>query len=126
MSAGYGDRPPKSRLDGKWSFMYFQSMSVSLAAQRHAVIEAIAACDRLAPQLVDLVDQHAHAADIARPDWTGPHRDTFEDRYAAAQRALLAGVSWVLQVRHEAVTRLAELTLEAQEVAALLRTTGPR
>jgi hypothetical protein len=32
----------------------------------------------------------------------------------------------VLQVRQDAVTRLAELTLEAQEAAASLRTTGPR
>ncbi|MEY2453918.1 MAG: hypothetical protein QOD92_3492 [Acidimicrobiaceae bacterium] len=89
-------------------------------------LEVIAACDRLAPKLVELVEQHGHAADTARPDWAGPHRATFDARHAVVQRALLAGGYWVLQVRHDAMTRLAELTLQAEEAATLVRVAGPR
>ncbi|MEY2403851.1 MAG: hypothetical protein QOD38_1402 [Acidimicrobiaceae bacterium] len=101
-------------------------MSFALGWEGQTAIEAMHACDRLAPKLLELVEQHAHAAEVARPDWAGPHRDTFEDRYANVQQALLAGVSWVAQVRHDAATRLAQLTAEAEETARLLLTTGPR
>ena len=100
-------------------------MSAALAEDRSAALEAVAACERLAPRLIELVEHHAHAADGARPEWAGPHRDTFEERHHAVQRALLAGESWVLQVRHDALKRLAELALEA-EAAALLHPSGPR
>lgn len=106
--------------------MYFQSMSVFLGVEGHAAVEAIAACDRLASRLLDLVAQHDHAASCARPDWSGPHRDTFEERFADVQRALINGGFWVLKVRHAAVTRLVEVTLAAQEAEAALQTTGPR
>ena len=122
MPAGYGDRS----LTRLRSFMYFQSMSVPLAVRTQVTLEAIHACDRLAPKLLELIGQHEHAASIARPDWCGPHRDTFEDRFASAQRELAEGERWVLQIRHEAVVRLAMLRLEAAEEAALLRMTGPR
>jgi hypothetical protein len=89
-------------------------------------IEAIAACDRVAPRLLDLIARHEHAAESARPDWHGPHRDTFEERFAGVQRALIEGGFWVLQVRHAAATRLAELTLAAQESEPLLQSIGPR
>ena len=87
-----------------------------------AVVNAIAACNRLAVRLTELMAQHEHAASVARPDWTGPHHETFEARFAAAQRDLEAGRMWVLRVRHEAETKLVEL----QADAALLRMTGPR
>ena len=77
-------------------------MSVFLGLEAQAAIEAIAACDRLAPKLLDLMAQHDHAAAVARPDWTGPHHDTFEERFASVQRRLSPGGYWVLQVRHEA------------------------
>lgn len=87
-----------------------------------AVVNAIAACDRLVLRLIELMAQHEHAASVARPDWTGPHHETFEVRVAAAQRNLETGRTWVLRVRHEAETKLAEL----QADAALLRTAGVR
>ena len=101
-------------------------MSGSLAVRTQVTLEAIDACDRLAPTLLELIAQHEHAASIARPDWSGPHRDTFDERFASAQRALAEGQKWVLHVRHDAEARLAMLRLEAAEAAALLRTTGRR
>jgi hypothetical protein len=101
-------------------------MSFSLGVEGRAAIEAIAACDRVAPRLLDLIAQHDHAATVARSDWCGPHRDTFEQRFAAVQGALVDGGFWVLHVRHAAATRLAELTLAAQEAETLLQPTGPR
>jgi hypothetical protein len=84
-------------------------MSFPLGVEGHAAVEAIAACDRLAPKLLELLEQHDHASTLARPDWAGPHRDAFEERVVGVQRALVAGGHWVLQVRHDAVTTLAEL-----------------
>lgn len=101
-------------------------MSFPLGLEGRAAIEAIDACDRLAPKLLELIAQHDHAASVARPDWTGPHHDSFEERFASVQRALGDGRTWVLHVRHEAEVRLAILKAEAEEAAALLRTTGPR
>jgi hypothetical protein len=101
-------------------------MSFPLGFQGHAAVEAIVACDRLALKLTDFIAQHAHAASVARPGWTGPHHDAFEERFAAVQSALGAGVVWVLRVRHEAEARLAALQLEAEEAAARPRATEPR
>lgn len=101
-------------------------MSLALGREGQAAIDAIAACDRLAPTLLDVIAHHDHAADLARPDWRGPHRDTFEERFAGVQRALVNGGFWVLQVRHAAVTRLAEIVAAAEEAATLLQATGPR
>jgi hypothetical protein len=91
-----------------------------------AASDAVAACDRLAPKLRELAEQHAHAANQARADWTGPHHASFEDRFAAAQRALDAGMTWVSQVRQGAAARLAQLTAEAEEAARVSPSTGPR
>ena len=82
-------------------------MSSGWGVEGQAVLEAIAACDRLALKLDDLIAQHAHAASVARLDWTGPHHDTFEWRFAAAQRRLEASRRWVLRLRHEAEARAA-------------------
>jgi hypothetical protein len=101
--------------------MYFQYMSVSVGLEEHAAIEAIVACNRLALKLTNLVAQHEHAASVPRPDWTGPHHDTFEGRFAAVQRNLEAGRLWVLGVRQEAEARLAVLQAEAA-----VPQTGPR
>src|SRR5258708_2132484 len=106
-------------------------MSFSLGLEGQSAVEAIAACDRLAARLLELIAQHDHAASVARPDWTGPHRDTFEQRFAGVQRTLIDGGFWVLHVRHDLASRLAELTIEAEAAAAEaaaagLQTTGPR
>jgi hypothetical protein len=101
-------------------------MSLSTGAAWQAVMEGIAACNRLAPKLLDLVAEHDHAAAVARPDWSGPHHDTFEDRFMSVQQALLAGAAWVLQVRHELEHQLAALTLAAEEAATPVPATGPQ
>ena len=96
-------------------------MSASSVEQR-AVLEAIVACERLTRELTELIARHDHAASVARADWTGPYRDTFEERVAAVRRNLDAGQRWVLRVLHEAEGNLAALQAEA----ALLRMTGVR
>lgn len=81
--------------------MYFQSMSLSVGLEGRAAIEAIDACDRLAPKLLELIAQHDHAASVARPDWTGPHHDTFEERFTSVRGALTDGEAWVVRKRRE-------------------------
>jgi len=53
-----------------------------------AGFEAVVACQRLAAQLAQLSLWLEHAASVARADWTGPHRETFDDRVADIARAL--------------------------------------
>jgi hypothetical protein len=89
-------------------------MSVGLDLEGRAALAAIDACNRLAPKLLEVMAQHQHAAGVARPDWTGPHHDVFEDRYASVQRALDGGRTWVLQLRHEAEGRLLAAMTEPQ------------
>lgn len=89
-----------------------------------AVLEAIHGCDWLAAKLSDLVVRHEQAAAIARREWTGPHHDTFEERFASVQRELEAGRVWVFSVRHEAELVLAELRAEALVFAEGLSRTG--
>jgi hypothetical protein len=97
-----------------------------MAAAMRAALEAIDACDRLAPKLLDLMAHHEHAASVARVDWSGPHHDTFEERFSTVQRALADGSSWVLHVRHEAEAKLAALLADTEESARLLPVAGPR
>lgn len=100
-------------------------MSFPLSLEGRAAAEAIVACDRLGPKLTEVIAQHEHAATVARPDWTGPHHDAFEQRFAAVQSELAAGRVWVLRVRHEAELRLAVLEQEAED-AAMRLSKGPR
>jgi len=69
-------------------------------------LEVIDACDRLLPRLFEVIAQHEHAAAVARLDWSGPHHETFEERFVAVQRALGRGCTWVWRVRHDAMARL--------------------
>jgi hypothetical protein len=59
--------------------------------------------------LLELAARHDFAAAIARTEWSGPHRDSFEERFAALQRELADGRAWVFRVRREAESLLAEL-----------------
>jgi hypothetical protein len=95
---------------------------MSVSTGERAIVLAIVACDRLVLRLGDVIAQHEHAAGVARPDWSGPHRETFEDRVAALRRDLEAGRMWAWRARHEAEIRLAQLRAEAE----MLRMTGAR
>jgi hypothetical protein len=86
--------------------------------QRAAVV-AMDACERMRSVLEGFADSHAHAANLARPDWSGPHRDSFEDSFAAIQAELareaasLAGLASAIEDASAAA-------------AAAARTNGPR
>jgi hypothetical protein len=67
--------------------MYFHAMPYEGGALV-AAAEAIAACERLSAQLPHLASWLDHAAAATRVDWTGPHRDTFDNRVASVERAL--------------------------------------
>ncbi|MEY2430316.1 MAG: hypothetical protein QOC92_41 [Acidimicrobiaceae bacterium] len=95
-------------------------MSFPPEAEVRAALEAIHACDWLAPKLTELVARHEHAAAIARQEWAGPHHDTFEERFTAVQGDLNAGRVWVFQVRREAEVILAELKAQALQSTAAL------
>jgi len=66
---------------------------MSVDSQIVAAVEAVAACERLAAQLPQLAAWLDHAASVARTDWAGPHRDAFDDRVAAVDRALLSAAA---------------------------------
>ena len=86
--------------------------------QRAAVV-AIDACERMRSVLHGFADSHAYAANLARPDWSGPHRDSFEESFAAIQAELA----------HEAgaLARLASAIEDASAAAAAAaRLNGPR
>lgn len=83
-------------------------MSVLGGSSGRALIEAIDACDRLAPRLLELLARHEHAAAQARPEWEGPHHDTFEARVAVVRDVLIDGQVWVLRLRHELTELVAE------------------
>jgi hypothetical protein len=95
---------------------------MSASTKERVIVLAIVACDRLALRIGDVIAQHDHAAGVARPDWSGPHREAFEERVAALLRDLEGGRMWVLRARHEADIRLAQLRAEAE----MLRMTGAR
>jgi hypothetical protein len=99
-------------------------MSFPPEAEIRAALEAIYACDWLAPKLSELIARHEHAAAIARPEWAGPHHDTFEERFALVQRELEAGRVWVFHVRREAELILLELRAQALAATAALSAHG--
>jgi hypothetical protein len=66
---------------------------MSVDSQIVAALEAVAACERLAAQLPHLAAWLEHAASMARADWTGPHRDRFDERIAAVDRALVSAAA---------------------------------
>jgi hypothetical protein len=68
-----------------------------------ATVEAVVACERLAIRLAELAAWLDQAASMARADWAGPHRDTFDVRVAGIGRALLdaADTLNVLRLRVE-------------------------
>src|SRR5437762_3774350 len=102
-------------------------MSFSLGLEGRAALEAIDACDRLFARLAELVDGHEHAAAVARPDWMGPHRDAFEDRFDAVQYKLRSGEAWILQLRRVAAQVLQSAIAEMNERnAAVARAGSPR
>ncbi len=73
-----------------------------------AALEAVVACERLAAQLPQLAAWLDHAASVARADWTGPHRETFDDRVAAIRAGLLGAADTVHLVHRQAVRELTE------------------
>jgi hypothetical protein len=78
------------------------------AIQLAAAVEAVAACERLAAHLPFLAAQLDHAAAIARNEWEGPHRETFDHRVAVIDRALHDAASTLLVLRarvHDQSTR---------------------
>src|SRR5262245_21329223 len=95
-------------------------MSFWAGVEERALIEALDACDRLAPRLLDLLGQHEHAAAVARTDWEGPHHDAFEERVQSVGQTLIDGEVWVLHLRHE----LLNAYLAAQ-AAARVEAEGP-
>jgi len=101
-------------------------MSIGLGLDGRLALDAIDACDHFRHHLLDAMAHHEHAAAVARPDWEGPHREQFDDRFAAAQHRLADCEHWVLLVRRLA----SEVLVGAQEqvreaVAAATRQRGP-
>jgi hypothetical protein len=70
-----------------------------------AALEALVACDRLTAQLPPLAAWLDHAASIARAEWTGPHRDAFDDRIVAIRGALLDATAALPALRTRVVPR---------------------
>ena len=86
-------------------------MSLGLGLDGRRAVDALDACDRLRQQILDAIAQHEHAATMARPDWEGPHREQFDDRFAGVQSQLRACEDWVGVVRRLA----SDVLLDAQE-----------
>ena len=80
-----------------------------------AAVVAVDACERMRAALLGFADSHEHAASIARIDWSGPHRDSFETSFAAIQAEL---------VRQAAA--MARLASAIEEAAAAMPVEGPR
>ena len=86
--------------------------------QRAAVV-AIDACERMRSALLGFADSHAHAAGLARRDWSGPHRAGFECAFADIQDDLTRQAT--------ALTELANRIEDAAAAAAVAaRDAGPR
>jgi hypothetical protein len=84
-------------------------MSVGAAAL------AVDACERMRAALLGFADSHEHAANIARADWCGPHRDSFERSFAEIQAEL-----------HRQAGAMVRLASAIEEAAVTLRLQGPR
>jgi hypothetical protein len=80
-----------------------------------AAMMAVDACERMRAALLGFADSHEHAANIARLDWSGPHRDSFEVSFAEIQAEL---------VRQAAA--MARLASAIEEAAAAMLVQGPR
>ena len=78
-------------------------------------MRAVDACERMRAALLGFADSHEHAAAIARLDWSGPHRDSFEVSFAEIQAEL---------VRQAAA--MARLASAIEEAAAAVVVEGPR
>ena len=85
-----------------------------------AVAVAVDACERMRSALLGFAASHEHAADLARRDWTGPHRDSFEASFGSIQDELVRQAGSMARLASEL-----EAT-SAEREAALLRTAGPR
>ena len=93
-------------------------MSLGLGTAGRAAIDAIEACDQMLRRLSDVIERHAAAAARARPDWEGPHRDEFDDRFERAQHGLQSAEAWVLLVRRGAYVVLADAREQLRETLA--------
>ena len=76
---------------------------------------AVDACERMRAALLGFADSHEHAANIARLDWTGPHRESFETSFAAIQ----------VELERQAAA-MARLASAIEEAAAPMPVEGPR
>ena len=76
---------------------------------------AVEACERMRAALLGFADSHEHAASIARRDWSGPHRDSFEASFAAIQAELVRQAG-----------AMARLASAIEEAAATMLVEGPR
>jgi hypothetical protein len=85
-----------------------------------AVSVAMEACERMRSALLGFAESHEHAADLARRDWIGPHRDSFEATFASIQLELARQAGAMARLADEIVAAAAE------REAALLRAPGPR
>lgn len=98
--------------------MYFRVMSLGLGLDGRLALDAIDACDRLRQQILDAVARHEHAAALATPDWEGPHRDEFDDRFAGVQARLRDCEDWVVLVRRLAGDVLTDAQEQVREATA--------
>src|SRR3954453_17613741 len=93
-------------------------MSLALGLDGRLAFDAIDSCDGVRQQIPDAVARHEHAAALATPDWEGPHRDQFDDRFAAVQARLRDCEDWVLLVRRLAGDVLADAQEQVREATA--------
>src|SRR5262245_57963773 len=94
-------------------------MSFWDGVQERALLDALDACDRLAPRLLDMLGRHEHAASLARVDWDGPHHERLEDEVLVVRHTLIDGQVWVRHLRHELL-----LAYQAVQVAKRARLEG--
>jgi hypothetical protein len=81
-------------------------------------LEALDACGRLAAVVPSLANWHEIAAEHAREDWTGPHRDTFDDVFQFVQQSLADAALWLASVR-AALDAHVEVAIAADRAAKL-------
>src|SRR4051812_11839116 len=93
-------------------------MSLSLGIEGRAALAAIDAGDRMLRRLDEVIERHDRVAERARPDWEGPHRDEFDDRFERAQHRLRSAEAWVLHLRRRADEVLANAHEEMREAVA--------
>lgn len=98
-------------------------MSIWPGLEERALVDAIDACERLAPQLLEALGRHEHARARAGADWEGPHHEAFEQRANVVRHTLIDAQVWVLRLRHELVAAyhavLAEVRAEEERLVAV-------